>query len=131
MHWIDRWKPELNATLCARLIAFIYFIAFTSWGVQAAGLIGSHGILPAAQFFQAAREQYGGSAYWLAPSLFWLNSGDAALTAGWVAGAVFALAAMFAPWKWAMRMALACAWFCGSRSAPPGRIFSRSNGTSC
>ena len=54
MHWIDRWKPELNAALCARLIAFVYFIAFTSWGVQAAGLIGSHGILPAAQFFQAA-----------------------------------------------------------------------------
>ena len=107
MHWIDRWKPERNAALCARLIAFVYFIAFTSWGVQAAGLIGSHGILPAAQFFQAAREQYGSSAYSLAPSLFWLNSGDAALTAGWIAGAIFALAAMFAPWKWAMRMALA------------------------
>ncbi|MGA7241323.1 MAG: lipase maturation factor family protein [Bryobacteraceae bacterium] len=106
MHWIDRWKPELNAAFCARLIGFIYFIAFTSWGVQAAGLIGSHGILPAEQFFQAAFEQYGKSAYWYAPSLFWLNSGDAALTAGWIAGAVFALAAMFAPSKWAMRMAL-------------------------
>jgi hypothetical protein len=112
MHWLDRWKPdrwkpELNAAFCVRLIALIYFIAFTSWGVQASGLIGSHGILPAAQFLQAAHEQYGNSAYWFAPSLFWLNPGDASLTAGWVFGALFALVAIFAPWKWAMRIALA------------------------
>jgi len=111
MHWLDRWKPDhwkpaLNAAFCVRLIGFIYFIAFTSWGVQATGLIGSHGILPAAQFLQAAHEQYGNSAYWFAPSLFWLSPGDAALTAGWVAGALFALIAIFAPWKWAMRLAL-------------------------
>ena len=101
------WIPKLDATLCARLIAFIYFIAFTSWGVQAPGLIGSHGILPAAQFFTAVLQSYGQTAYWQAPSLFWLDWSDRALAAGWIAGALFALAAMFAPWKWGMRAALA------------------------
>lgn len=100
-------KLELNANLCARLIGFVYFIAFTSWGVQAQGLIGSHGILPAAQFFSAILESYGRTAYWEAPSLFWLNWSDGALTAGWIAGALCALAAMFVPPKWAMRVALA------------------------
>ncbi len=107
MQRLLRSIPALNATICVRLIAFIYFIAFTSWGVQAPGLIGSHGIAPAVQFFQAVRQAYGTGAWWEAPSLFWLGASDAALTAGWIAGAAFALAAMFAPWRWAMRLALA------------------------
>ncbi len=107
MQRLGRWIPELDAIVCIRLIGFIYFIAFTSWGVQAAGLIGSRGILPAAQFFQAVQQGYGSSAYWMAPSVFWLNAKDGALTAGWVAGAIFALVSMFAPWKWAVRTALA------------------------
>lgn len=101
------WIPKLDATLCVRLIAFIYFIAFTSWGVQAPGLIGSRGILPAAQFFPAVLQSYGQTAYWQAPSLFWLNWSDGALAAGWIAGALFALLAMFVPWKWGRRAALA------------------------
>ncbi len=104
---LGRWIPPLDAAVCVRLIAFIYFIAFTSWGVQSAGLIGSHGILPASQFFQAVRQQFGGAAFREAPSLLWLNASDAALTAAWIAGAVFALAAIFLPWKWGVRAALA------------------------
>lgn len=107
MHRLIRWKAELDATVCVRLIGFIYFIAFTSWGAQAAGLIGSHGISPAAQFFQAIHEAYGGAAYWDAPSVFWLNTSDGALTAGWIAGSIFALGAIFAPSKLATRVALA------------------------
>ena len=107
MHMPARWKPDLNVDICVRLIGFIYFIAFTSWGVQAPGLIGSHGILPAVQFFHSAYTEYGRPAYWDAPSLFWLNAGDNALAAGWIAGALCALAVMLAPWKWAIRAALA------------------------
>jgi hypothetical protein len=98
--------PHLGATLCVRLIAFIYLIAFVSFGRQAAGLIGSHGILPAAQFFASARQSLGRAAYWDAPSVFWLNASDTALLLGWVAGAIFAVTAMLAPWKWLIRGAL-------------------------
>jgi hypothetical protein len=107
MNWPLRWKPHLDSTLCVRLIALIYSIAFVSWGVQAQGLIGSHGILPAWQFFQTVHQEYGKAGYWEAPSLFWLNSSDGALAAGWIAGALFALAAAFVPWRWARRLALA------------------------
>jgi hypothetical protein len=101
------FKVELNATLCARLIGLVYFIAFLSWGVQAQGLIGSHGILPAAQFFQTAYQEYGKRAYWEWPSVFWLSASDNALVAGWALGAIWSLGVIFARDKWRMRVALA------------------------
>jgi hypothetical protein len=107
MTWPARIRLRLDVTLCTRLIGFIYLIAFVSWGVQSAGLIGSHGITPAAQFFQTVLQEYPATAHWDVPSLFWLSASDGALAAGWIAGALFALAAMFAPWRWAIRIALA------------------------
>ena len=38
-----------------RLLGLTYFIAFSSFGVQAIGLIGSHGILPVGEFLRAVR----------------------------------------------------------------------------
>ena len=77
-----------------RVLAAIYFIAFVSFGVQATGLIGSHGILPFAAYLAAARQALGRAAFWNLPTLFWLNSSDAALAAVWIIGAMCALAAV-------------------------------------
>jgi lipase maturation factor 1 len=55
--------------------------AFASMAAQVDGLIGSHGILPAARFFDRARLELGLGlkTYWLLPSLLWLNTSDQAL----------------------------------------------------
>jgi lipase maturation factor 1 len=78
-----------------RFLGLIYFIAFTSFGVQASGLIGSHGILPYGVYLAGMRQSLGGRAYWEIPTVLWLNHSDAALTFLWIAGALCALAAMF------------------------------------
>jgi hypothetical protein len=78
-------------------VALVYLIAFVSWGVQAQGLIGSYGILPAADFLATVHRQLGSAAYWNCPTVFWLNSGDSALRAGWILGALCSLAAILAP----------------------------------
>jgi len=87
-----------------RVLGFIYFIAFTSFGVQASGLVGSHGILPYAAFLAQVRQAMGRGAYWEVPSVLWLNWSDAALAAVWIVGALCALVAIFGPFQ---RVALA------------------------
>ena len=57
------------------------------------------------------------------PSIFWLGWSDGALTAGWIAGALCALAAIFVPSKWAMRAALLAALALGFRCAPRPGVF--------
>lgn len=61
--------------LFLRALGAIYLIAFASFAVQAAGLIGSHGISPVAGYLHALREYYG-AVYWQVPTVFWLNAGD-------------------------------------------------------
>ena len=75
-----------------RVLGFIYFIAFTSFGVQASGLIGSHGILPYASYLNGMRQALGRAAYWNIPTVFWLNASDVALAAAWIIGAMCAVA---------------------------------------
>jgi len=77
--------------LFTKALGVIYLIAFVSFGVQADGLIGSRGILPVGNYLEAARGALGARAYWAAPTLFWINSSDAALRAAWIAGAVLAV----------------------------------------
>jgi hypothetical protein len=62
--------------------------------VQASGLIGSHGILPYAAYLSGVRQALGRAAFWNVPTVFWLNSSDAALAAVWIVGAMCALAAV-------------------------------------
>lgn len=93
-----------------RVLGFVYFIAFTSFGVQAAGLVGSHGILPFAAFLGEMQQALGRAAYWQVPSVLWLNRSDAALTAAWVAGALLALPAIFGYWQRAALAACLVLW---------------------
>jgi lipase maturation factor 1 len=52
--------------------------AFTSMAVQADGLIGSHGILPIADYLDRAQGVLGPglAKYWQLPTLFWLGASD-------------------------------------------------------
>ncbi|HTX37794.1 MAG TPA: lipase maturation factor family protein [Bryobacteraceae bacterium] len=79
-----------------RILGLVYLMAFISFGTQALGLIGSHGILPIGEYLNAAREA---GATWQVPSLLWINSSNAALTAVWILGALCSLAAVFLPWQ--------------------------------
>jgi hypothetical protein len=86
--WLVRW-------LFLRSLGLIYLIAFVSFGLQITGLIGSNGILPAADFLQAVRDYYGPKSYWLVPTIFWLNASDRFLQMVPLAGALLSLLLMF------------------------------------
>jgi hypothetical protein len=66
---ISRW-------LCLRLLGFVYLAAFLSLAVQIEGLVGSHGILPVADYLTAIRRMTGPERYYLEPTLCWLNCQD-------------------------------------------------------
>jgi hypothetical protein len=56
-----------------RALAVVFAIAFTSFWVQAAGLVGPDGILPVDDYLEGIRRRSGASAYWQAPTLLWLR----------------------------------------------------------
>jgi predicted DCC family thiol-disulfide oxidoreductase YuxK len=71
--------------LFLRTLAVVYLIAFASFAVQAAGLIGSHGISPVGEYLHSVREYYG-PAYWQVPTVFWLNAGDRMIKSAGIGG---------------------------------------------
>ena len=100
LYWVTRqlWGVPLRretyhvtAWLFLRSLGAIYLAAFASFGMQASGLIGSHGILPAGEFLGAVHESLGAAAYWNVPTLLWLSKSDTSLRAVWIAGAGLAL----------------------------------------
>ena len=70
-HSLTRW-------LFLRLPAVVFLIAFVSYWVQLDGLIGSQGILPAADMMRSVRG-LGAGAGWRVPTLCWLGASDAFL----------------------------------------------------
>ncbi len=70
-------------SLFLRGLGLVYLAAFGSMAVQVDGLIGSHGILPAAEYLALAGRMLGRgpAAYWRLPTLCWLNASDWALHA--------------------------------------------------
>ena len=80
-----------RAGLFLRVLGLVYLIAFLSFGAQAEGLIGSRGILPAADYLRGLRAAIGARAYAYAPTVFWANSSDLALRIAWIAGAAIAI----------------------------------------
>jgi len=91
--WTFGSGPEV-ATLFAQGLAVVSLIAWVSLGVQVRVLIGSRGLLPVADFIEAARAQLGVSLADL-PTLAWWFHSDAALTLGVVLGIALSLAAFF------------------------------------
>jgi len=89
-----RFQALVTVRTLLRAVGLVYFIAFTSFGIQAMGLVGSHGILPFGEYLRAAREELGAAAYWDAPTVLWLHPTDGALRAVWIGGALLALLAV-------------------------------------
>jgi hypothetical protein len=77
----------LGRFVVLRLLGVIYLMAFLTLVNQGRGLIGAHGLEPAARFLDDLAAQLGGRAagFRELPTLFWLAAGDGAIiAAGWV-----------------------------------------------
>ncbi len=81
----------LAAELFLRALGLIYLVAFVSFGVQAPGLIGSHGIYPVAETIATVHRYYGEAAFRVLPNVFFLNSSDWFVAAVWIAGAALGI----------------------------------------
>ena len=72
-HFLTRW-------VFLRLLGLVYLFAFVSLWTQVDGLIGSHGIAPAARLMDAARtwtQEHGSwDAHWQMPTLCWFGASD-------------------------------------------------------
>ncbi|HEX5234771.1 MAG TPA: lipase maturation factor family protein [Silvibacterium sp.] len=84
--------------LFLRALALIYFSAFYSLLRQVQGLIGPAGILPASQYLDAVHRALGPSRFWFAPSLYWINSSNAAIMALCWIGLLASIAALLNAW---------------------------------
>jgi len=92
--WGIPFRPEtyhVTNWVFLRLLGAIYLMAFASFGVQAAGLVGSHGILPASEFLGSVHKSLGTASYWNVPTLLWLNRSDVCLRAVWITGSCLSL----------------------------------------
>ncbi|MDQ2768032.1 MAG: lipase maturation factor family protein [Gemmatimonadota bacterium] len=86
-----------------RALGLIFFSAFYSLARQVHGLIGERGIIPAGAYLQQLRDELPGiTRFWYAPSVFWLGSGDVALTAVVALGIVCSLLLVANVWPRAM-----------------------------
>ena len=86
-----------------RALGLIFFSAFYSFARQVHGLIGGRGILPVDAYLQLVRESlHGVERLWYVPSLFWLGSGDGALTVAVAVGIVCSLLLVANIWPRAM-----------------------------
>jgi lipase maturation factor 1 len=72
---------RLTRSALLRGLGVVYVSAFGSLAAQLDGLIGSGGILPAAEFLDRAAQVLGTgpATYWKLPTLFWLDASDRAL----------------------------------------------------
>ena len=96
--WGRNYEPprhDLVAYLFLRLFGLIYLAAFVSFGVQALGLIGSHGIMPLADLVDGVASRLGPERFFLMPMVFWLSAGDFAIEAVCWAGAGLSLLLVF------------------------------------
>jgi len=90
--------------LFLRALGLIYFSAFFALLFQVKGLIGMHGILPAAEFLADARS-VGPLHFWYVPSLLWINSSDHMLMALMWVGLVASILLIANLWPRAMLLA--------------------------
>ena len=92
----DRLGPRW---LFLRSLGCIYFSAFFSLVFQIRGLIGPQGILPAKEYLRAVAQSFGYTrGIWFAPTLLWLSSGPAMLTALCWVGMVASLLLVLNVW---------------------------------
>jgi hypothetical protein len=93
-HFLARW-------LFLRAMGLVYFSAFFALLFQVRGLIGSQGILPAADYLHAIGGM-GALRFWYVPTLLWFSSGDRTLMAVCWIGLVASLILVINVWPRAM-----------------------------
>jgi predicted DCC family thiol-disulfide oxidoreductase YuxK len=92
---IERPTYHMASSLFARCLAFVYLIAFASFGMQVRGLIGADGILPVRMYLQFAVAELGPSAHWRVPTIFWWTQSDfGLLSIAWGGVALAAIATL-------------------------------------
>ena len=78
-----------------RVLGLVYIVAIYSLWSQVHGLMGETGVLPVSVFLENITTHLGTSAWWKVPTVFWIDSGDAALSlvcyAGMTAGVMMLL----------------------------------------
>jgi len=99
-HFIARW-------LFLRALGMIYFSAFFALVFQVRGLIGAQGILPAAEYLQAA-QSLGSLRLWYAPTFLWFSSSDRMIIALCWTGLVASLILVANVWPRAMLAVCFC-----------------------
>ena len=120
-----RWPPWTFGSgasvgaLASRLLALIALAAWVSLGSQVRVLLGSHGLLPVAEFMDAVRADGRVTPFDL-PTLLWHFHSDAVLVGGTVVGAVLALVAL---WGWRPRLCFALSTALYLSYATVGRDF--------
>jgi lipase maturation factor 1 len=96
--WGRDYRPpryDLVSFLFLRLFGLIYLVAFVSFGVQAQGLVGSHGIEPLAELVGDIASRFGPERFVLMPMVFWWNASDVAIHAVCWTGAGLSLLLVF------------------------------------
>ncbi len=93
-HFLARW-------LFLRALGLVYLSAFFALLFQVRGLIGSQGILPAADYLHAIGGT-GALRFWYVPTLLWFSGGDHALMALCWIGLVASLILVVNVWPRAM-----------------------------
>jgi predicted DCC family thiol-disulfide oxidoreductase YuxK len=88
-------RHDLVAFLFLRLFGLIYLAAFVSFGVQAMGLIGSHGILPLSELVNVLGARIGPVRFYWMPMLFWWNASDVVIQGVCWGGAGLSLLLVF------------------------------------
>ena len=89
---VPDWNQNaLVVRLFTRLLGLIFLAAFVSLSVQIEGLVGQAGILPLTSYLEHLRMEFGESAYWRQPTLFWLDASDTSLHLACLAGALLSL----------------------------------------
>ena len=88
-------RYDTVAWIFLRLFGLICLSTFISFGVQALGLIGSHGILPIADVFNIESERLGLIRFFFYPMVFWFNASDTMIQLTWILGAFFSVLLIF------------------------------------
>lgn len=102
-HWFGPMRGGESFLVARRIwlraLGGIFFSAFLSLWFQIDGLIGPHGISPAAAYLDAVRRAFPGiRSFWLAPTLFWINGSSTMLHAVVIAGVLASAALMLNLW---------------------------------
>ena len=103
LRWLAGFSSErlIARWMFLRALGLVYFSAFFALLFKLRGLIGTQGILPAADYLQQARS-LGALRFWYVPSLLWLSSSDRMLMALCWAGLIAALLLAANVWPRAM-----------------------------